>query len=326
MGVQPGAEALRRPLQAELARASPVGRAASALLAAGAEAAPRLRSGRVRPYWTRDMARRRTPRSLQAARAGGWTQAAGGRPDWVARALARAGVLAPAQAEQAVRAGRVTIGGRRVREPLSLVQPGEEVRIDGRPVDLCARSLVLAFHKPKDAVVARSDPQGMRTVFDLLLPRLPPELARYGWHAVGRLDRDTTGLLLFTNDERFVAYATKPETHLPKRYLAQVGAAPEDPKLEPLRQGVDLHDGPARPARARVRGERAVELTLTEGRNHQVKRMLGAIGLPVTALHREAIGELELDVPEGAFRLLSQDEVRAKLGFEQGGSSPAPLR
>jgi pseudouridine synthase len=268
------------------------------------------------------MARKRIPQWLQAARTGGWTRAAGERPDWVARALARAGVLAPAQAEQAVRAGRVTVGGRRVREPLSLVQPGEGVCLDGRPVDLCARSLVLAFHKPKGVVVARSDPGGMRTVFEVLLPRLPPDLARYGWHAVGRLDRDTTGLLLFTNDERFVAHATKPEVHLPKRYLAQVGAAPKDSKLERLRRGIDLHDGPARPAKARVRGERVVELTLTEGRNHQVKRMLGAVGLPVTALHREAIGDLELDVSESAWRLLSEDEVRAKLEFEQGGPSP----
>ncbi len=277
------------------------------------------------------MASRRTPRWLDAARAGGWTRAPGERPDWVARSLARAGVLAPGEAEAAVRAGRVTVGGRPVREPLSLVRPGDEVRLDGRPVELSAKTLVLAFHKPKDAVVARSDPRGMRTVFDVLLPKLPPALTRYGWHAVGRLDRDTTGLLLFTNDERFVAHATQPEAHLPKRYLAQVQGAPDEAKLEPLRQGVHLHDGPARPATARARGERAVELTITEGRNHQVKRMLGAIGLPVTALHREAVGELELDVPEGTWRLLTEDEIRAKLHFEPaltpqraGGCPPPP--
>lgn len=265
------------------------------------------------------MARRPTPQWLEAARAGGWTRTPGERPDWIARSLARAGVLAPGDAEAAVRAGRVTVGGHLVREPLTLVGPRDEVRLDGRAVELSRRTLVLAFHKPKDAVVARTDPRGMRTVFDVLLPQLPPDLARFGWHAVGRLDRDTTGLLLFTNDERLLSHATRPEAHLPKRYLAQVQGSPDDAKLEPLRRGIDLHDGPARPARARVRGERGVELTLTEGRNHQVKRMLGAVGLPVTALHREAVGELELDVPEGAWRLLSQDEVRLKLGFEPAG-------
>jgi 23S rRNA pseudouridine2605 synthase/16S rRNA pseudouridine516 synthase len=261
------------------------------------------------------MARRRIPKWLEAARTSGWQRAPGERPDWIARALARAGVLPLPQAEAAVRAGRVSIEGRSVREPLSLVRPGDAVRLDGKPVELTAKTLVLAYHKPKGAIVARSDPEGKLTVFDLLLPLLTAELARYGWHAVGRLDRDTTGLLLLTNDERFVAFATQPQTHLPKRYCAQVRGTPTEAQLEPLRQGVELHDGPARPARARVRDERFVELVITEGRNHQVKRMLGAVGLPVTALHREAIGDLELDVAEGQWRMLSPAEVRERLGF-----------
>src|SRR5262249_38600403 len=142
------------------------------------------------------------------------------------------------------------------------------------------------------------------TVFDVLLPQLTEEQARYGWHAVGRLDVDTTGLLLFTNDERFVAHATSPETHPPKRYLATVHEKVTGAMLEPRRQGVTRDDGPARPASARVREKGLVELTLTEGRNHQVKRMLAAVGLPVLALHREAVGALALDVPEGCYREL----------------------
>jgi len=144
---------------------------------------------------------------------------------------------------------------------------------------------------------------------------LTPELLGFAWHAVGRLDRDTTGLLLFTTDERFVAHATAPATHLPKRYLATVGADPTPERLAPLLAGIALADGPARPAAAKVRGPRVVELTLTEGRNHQVKRMLGAVGLPVLALHREAIGALALDVTPGQARALTDAEVEELLGF-----------
>ncbi len=131
---------------------------------------------------------------------------------------------------------------------------------------------------------------------------------------------DTTGLLLFSNDERFVAHATSPETKLPKRYLARVSGQVTEPKLEQLRQGLrlDEEEAPTRPAKARQLPDARVELTLTEGRHHQVKRMLGAVGLPVLALHREAIGTLQVDVPEGQCRLLSEDEVRTLLGYVAG--------
>jgi len=220
-----------------------------------------------------------------------------------------------------VRAGRVTLGTRRLKDPLTLVRPGEEVRLDGRRVDVVPSTLVLAFHKPEGCVVTTKDPGGATTVFDLLLPQLPLHLARYRWHAIGRLDKDTTGLLLFTNDERLVAHATLPETHLPKRYLARVQGTPTDERLEPLRRGLKLDDGDARPAKAEVRGEREVALTLTEGRFHQVKRMLAAVGLPVRALHREAGGDRERDVPEGGYRVLTDEEVARRLGFEPGPPS-----
>ena len=246
------------------------------------------------------------------------------KPDWIGRALPRAGVLPPDEAERAIAAGRVRLAGRVVREPLTLLRPGDEVRLDGRAVSLAAPTLVLAFHKPRGCVVTNRDELGRTTVFDLLAAALPPELARYGWHALGRLDLDTTGLLLFSNDERLVAHATLPESHLPKRYLARVGGTPSEEKLEPLRRGLPLDDGAARPAKARLRGEHEVELTLTEGRFHQAKRMLAAVGLPVKALHREAIGELELDVPEGQCRLLTPGEIAGRLKFE--ATTPAAGR
>ena len=147
-------------------------------------------------------------------------------------------------------------------------------------------------------------------------PKLPPELRGYEWHAVGRLDRDTTGLLLFTNEERLGVHATAPRTHLPKRYEVQVAVSPSEGALRRLREGVELEEGLTRPAEARLRGPGVVELVLTEGRHHQVKRMLEAVGHPVLGLHREAMGTVTLDVPEGSWRLLTEDEVTRGLGFQ----------
>lgn len=261
------------------------------------------------------MARKRKspPKWLAAARQGG--RPGDDASDWVSRALSRAGVMPLREAEAAVKAGKVQVAGRTVREPMALVRPGDEVRVEGRPVSISGTTRCLLFHKPPGVVTAAADPEGIGTVFERLNAVLPAELQRYGWHAVGRLDRDTTGLLLFTNDERLVAHATLPTKSLPKRYLARVGGEATEQKLEPLRHGITLDDGPTRPARARVLGDGRVELVITEGRNHQVKRMLGAVKLPVRELHRQAVGSLELDVQQGAFRELNAEEITLGLGY-----------
>lgn len=254
-----------------------------------------------------------------------WLEAARQRPpgegdDWLARALSRAGALPFGEAEAAVQAGRVTVDGRVVRQPLAPVTATSHVTLDGTPVDVRPTTRVLLFHKPAGLVTAGSDAEGQGTVFEALRRALPPELQGYGWHAVGRLDRDTTGLLLFTNDERFVAHATRPETHLPKRYVARVGAKVTEAKLAQLRAGVTLEPGvTSKPAGAQARADDVVELTLTEGRYHQVKRMLNAVGLPTLTLHREAVGGLLLDVEEGALRELSAEEIRGALGYAPRG-------
>lgn len=259
---------------------------------------------------------KKAPRWLEAAR----VRDGGGGGDWLSRAMSRAGVLPLAQAEDAIRAGRVRLDLRVTTEPLAPVTPRARVELDGQPVSLAWRTQVLMLHKPAGVVTHGSDPEGIGTVFDVLQVALPSDLHRFGWHAVGRLDRDTTGLLLFTNDERFVGHATSPDTHLAKRYVAKVGAKVDDAKLEPLRRGVRIDDGElTRPAKAKARGDDSVELTLTEGRFHQVKRMLNAVGLPTLALHREAVGALELDVPVSSCRALSDDEVAEKLRFTPGG-------
>jgi 23S rRNA pseudouridine2605 synthase/16S rRNA pseudouridine516 synthase len=223
-------------------------------------------------------------------------------------------VLPRAEAEAAIRDGRVEVDGRVEREPFAPVRPGVEVRVDGQVRELAAPRLALMFHKPAGLVVHGSDPEGVGTVFERLRAVLPVELRGYEWLAVGRLDRDTTGLLLFTNDERLVRHGTSPETHLPKRYVARVAGRPSEAALRALRDGLVLEDGPTRPAGALLRAPDVVELTLTEGRHHQVKRMLAAVGHPVLALHREAVGGVVLDVAEGDWRVLRDEEVAQGLG------------
>lgn len=258
----------------------------------------------------------KTPKWLQAARAAGKDRPAEAKPDWIARALPRAGILPPAETEHAIKSGRVRIGTRIVKAPLTPVTKDSEVFVDGNRVSLDAPILVLAFNKPAGVVTSTQDPKGGGTVFSALADVLTKEHARFAWHAVGRLDRNTTGLLLFTNDERLVAHVTRPESHLRKMYVAHVLGTATDEKLEPLRRGMVLHDGPTRPAKARIREPGVVELVLTEGKNHQVKRMLGEVGLPVTQLHREAVGAIRCDVEIGTYRVLTPEEIRDGLRFD----------
>lgn len=237
------------------------------------------------------------------------------KPDWLSRALARAGVFPQEEAEAAIKAGRVSINGRVVKMPLAPVPEGAVLRVDGLPVSREVKTRVLAFHKPAELLTSTQRQHRVGTVFEVLLPQLPDDLTGYTWHAVGRLDVDTTGLLLFTNDEKLLAHVTSPDTNLPKRYVATVVPTVDEEKVEPLRHGLELDDGPTRPATVRIRDEHTVEVTITEGRHHQVKRMLGAVGLPTRKLHREAVGGIELDVPESSFRLLSDEEVTEGLRY-----------
>jgi pseudouridine synthase len=269
------------------------------------------------------VARKKTPRWLEAARLRKGLPPLGGRADWLARALGRAGIMPRVEAEQAIRDGRVAVDGRVEREPFAPVHPGVEVRVDGQVRSLEAPLRVLMFHKPAGIVVAGTDPEGVGTVFDRLRAVLPKELQCFEWYAIGRLDRDTTGLLFFTNDEQVVQHGTSPEAHLPKRYVAEVAGRPTEEALQRLREGLVLDDGPTRPAGAQLLGPERVELVLTEGRHHQVKRMLAAVGHPVRILHREAVGSVALDVPLGAWRLLSAPEVSEGLGFSRDATPGA---
>ena len=228
----------------------------------------------------------------------------------LAKYLAHAGVASRRAAEGLVRDGRVTVGGEVVADPARDVQDGADVRVDGRPVALGGhRALVYALHKPAGVVSTAHDPQGRRTVVELV--RAPERL-----YPVGRLDADTTGLILLTNDGELAHRLTHPSFEVPKTYRAVVRHPPvRGEALQALREGVELEDGRTAPARARRVAPREVELTIHEGRKRQVRRMLEAVGHPVVRLQRIAFGSLRLGgLEEGDARRLSPREVEALRG------------
>jgi 23S rRNA pseudouridine2605 synthase len=215
--------------------------------------------------------------------------------------LARAGVASRRRADELIKAGRVTVN----EEPGQLntdVGPHDRVAVDGRVVERQQLRYVL-LHKPAGVVTTASDPRGRPTVVELVPdePRVVP---------VGRLDVDTTGALLLTNDGPLAHRLAHPRYGVEKIYVAEVEGDPGEDALQRLREGLELDDGPTAPAKARRLGTACVELVLHEGRKHQVKRMLAAVGHPVTRLHRSAYAGLTLDeVEPGAWRELDPAEV-----------------
>jgi len=229
----------------------------------------------------------------------------------LARALSKFGVCSRAEAARWIEAGRVQVGGQVVRGPARRIDPRrDEVRVDGRRVGDDTERIVLVLHKPKGYITSRGDPGGRPTVYDLLGEAGP-------WvFPVGRLDRDTSGLLVLTNDHRLGQALTDPEAHVPKRYHARVRGVPGPEALAALRAGVPLGDGTySRPCRVRVlgtaqQGSTWLEVVLTEGKNRQVRRMCAAVGHEVEELARVAVGALELgSLPAGAWRRLERDEI-----------------
>ena len=226
--------------------------------------------------------------------------------------LARAGVASRRGADELIKAGRVTVNG----EPGQLntfVQARDRVEVDGEPVSAQKLTYVL-LHKPAGTVTTASDPQGRPTVVGLVdvAERVVP---------VGRLDADTTGALLLTNDGALAHRLAHPRYGVEKVYEVELEAEPSDDVLRRLAGGVELDDGLTAPARARRLGRRRIELALHEGRNRQVKRMLEALGHRVTRLHRSAYAGLTLEGLEpGAWRELEPFEV--ELLSRQPGRQP----
>ena len=223
----------------------------------------------------------------------------------LAKYLAHAGVASRRASEAIIADARVTVDGAVITDPARDVDDSKTVKVDGRRVKTAGHAQVAyLLNKPAGVVSTAKDPQGRPTVVALV--RSPERL-----YPVGRLDYDTTGLILLTNDGELAHRLTHPSFEVPRTYRARVRNAPvKEPALRSLREGVELEDGVSAPARVRRLGNDHIELTIHEGRKRQVRRMLETVGHPVKSLERVAFGPLRLGPLElGDHRRLTTAEL-----------------
>jgi 23S rRNA pseudouridine2605 synthase len=220
--------------------------------------------------------------------------------------LASAGVASRRGAEELIRAGRVTIAGAAVTDPARDVSAGDAVAVDGAPIDVPRGRVVYALNKPAGVVSTARDPQRRPTVVSLV----PVGVRLY---PVGRLDIDTTGLILLTNDGELAHRLTHPRFEVPKTYRAVVSRPPvRERALRALREGIELDDGPSLPALVERAAADMLEITIREGRKRQVRRMCEAVGHRVRRLERVRFGPLALgSLRPGTYRELTAEEVSA---------------
>lgn len=221
----------------------------------------------------------------------------------LAKYLAHCGVASRRASEELIAAGRVEVDGAVVTDPARDVEAGDEVAVDGDSV-LPEPREVWAVHKPLGVVSTAREPGPRKAVVELVETerRLYP---------VGRLDVDSSGLILLTNDGQLANRLTHPRYEVPKTYVATLRERPSDEQLRRLREGPTLEDGPTAPARVRRAGPREIEITIAEGRNRQVRRMVERVGGEVVALRRTAFGSLRLgDLGTGRARRLGRSELR----------------
>jgi pseudouridine synthase len=224
------------------------------------------------------------------------------------RVLSKAGLGSRTEARSWIGGGRVKVNGRLIQTPDHWVDPARDaITLDGKPVGR-AEKIYLLLYKPKGYLTTYKDPEGRPTVYDLI-----PELKAWVF-PVGRLDLETSGLLILTNDTGFAEQLTNPDFKVSKTYLVKSATLLAEAQLERLRQGVELSDGPTRPAgvkRIRDAGKHTfVEITLSEGRNRQVRRMLEAVDSKVLKLVRTGIGPLGIGgLAIGKYRALTAQET-----------------
>jgi 23S rRNA pseudouridine2605 synthase len=230
-------------------------------------------------------------------------------PERLQKVLARAGLGSRRACEELIAEGRVTVDGTLARLGDRADGEHQRVEVDGSPIVTRTDLVHYLLNKPSKVVTTASDPQGRRTVVDLVPaePRVFP---------VGRLDYETEGLLILTNDGDLAQLLAHPSHSVPKTYLAEVEGSPTPASVRALREGIELDDGLTAPARVHVvqaeAGRAAIELTIHEGRNRQVRRMCEAVGHPVRRLVRTRIGPLsDARLAPGSWRALRSDEVRA---------------
>jgi 23S rRNA pseudouridine2605 synthase len=221
----------------------------------------------------------------------------------LAKYLAHCGVASRRRAEELVAAGRVKVGGETITDPARDVDESSGVEVDGRPAAPEPREVWLV-NKPAGVVSTAREPGRRPAVVELV--DSPRRL-----YPVGRLDVDSTGLILLTNDGELANRLTHPRYGIRRTYRVRLGRPVSQSQLRRLRNGVELEDGPTAPARVRTVSPRVLELTLGEGRNRQVRRMVEAVGNQVAALTRIRFGSLELgNLPEGRARRLRPPEVK----------------
>lgn len=239
------------------------------------------------------------------------------------RVLSQAGIASRTEARSWIGAGRVSINGKKIQSPDIWVDPARDrVAVDGQPI-AAREKIYLLLNKPKGCLTSYKDPEGRSTVYDLLP-------ARRDWiFPVGRLDLDTSGLLILTNDTPFGDFVTSPESKVPKTYLVKSSLRLTDEQLDQLRHGVELADGPTLPALVtRIRDSAKYtffEITITEGRNRQVRRMVEALGAKVLKLVRTRIGTIEIGGLEiGKHRVLTPEEVKQLYNSPRPGKKQGP--
>ncbi len=228
------------------------------------------------------------------------------------RVISKAGLGSRTEARSWIHAGRVTVNGRVTQNPDQWIDfEHDRVRFDGRPLEAAERLYILLY-KPTGYLTTYKDPEGRPTVYDLL-----QDIDTFV-SPVGRLDLDTSGLLILTNDNQAAEHLTNPDHGVAKTYLVKCASVLDDAALERLRSGVELADGPTRPAMvARVRDSERyshIEITIHEGRNRQVRRMIDAVGSKVLKLVRTRIGPLAIgELKIGKWRPLTAEEIQALL-------------
>lgn len=241
----------------------------------------------------------------------------------LARIIARSGRASRREAERLVTEGLVQVNGEVVLHPGHPVDvERDHIRVDGAPLPPPPPLIYLLLHKPKGYITTRNDPEGRQSVLDLVGPlgaRVEP---------VGRLDINTEGALLLTNDGDLAHRLTHPKSEVPKRYLAKVWRVPSEETLERIRKGVRLEDGVTAPAKVRVLattkgGNAWVEITVTEGKNHLIRRIFATVGHPVSKLRRESVATVSIrGLERGQVRTLTGEEI-ARLREIGEGVEPA---
>jgi 23S rRNA pseudouridine2605 synthase len=253
----------------------------------------------------------------QAAVMTGKADKGGTAGERIAKAIARAGLASRREAEAWIAAGRVTVNGEKIASPAINVTPADRVTVDGQPLPVRERTRLFLFHKPRGLVTTHADPQGRPTVFSVLPKHLPRLIS------IGRLDANTEGLLLLTNDGGLARTLELPATGWTRRYRVRANGKVTQLRLDRLRHGIEIDGVTYGPIEARLDREQGANVWLTfamrEGKNREVKNVLGHLGLAVNRLIRVSFGPFQLgDLPEGAV-----DEVRTRHLREQLGERVA---